>query len=197
MSIELILLAVNINFVAFSRLSGRSGRAGVRAVRADGGGGRGGHRACHPGRLFPQPRHDRGGRRQPDEGLTAACIRRSSFFPSWARSSPGSFGRVIGHARVRARDDGAAVRLGGALLLRLLRRGDPGPCRRSCTSPTGSLRRFQRGLDAARRHADRGDAGGGDRRLLRSCISIPSATWTTIRAARGSSPICRCSPSPC
>ena len=31
----------------------------------------------------------------------------------------------------------------------------------------------------------------------RSCISIPSATCTKTRTGRASSPICRCSPSPC
>ena len=70
MSIELILLAVNINLVAFSRLPERPGRAGFRAVRADRRGGGSGDRACHPGGLFPQPRLDRGRRHQPDEGLS-------------------------------------------------------------------------------------------------------------------------------
>ena len=60
MSIELILLAVNINLVAFSAFPRRSHRPGVRAVRAHRGGGRGRHRACHPRLLLPQPRHHRG-----------------------------------------------------------------------------------------------------------------------------------------
>ena len=52
MSIELMLLAVNINLVAFSSFMGDLVGPGVRAVRADGGGGRGGHRARHRRRLF-------------------------------------------------------------------------------------------------------------------------------------------------
>jgi hypothetical protein len=60
MSIELILLAVNINFVAFLGVPERHARPDFRDVRADGGGRRGGNRPCHPGDLFPQPRHDRG-----------------------------------------------------------------------------------------------------------------------------------------
>ena len=60
MSIELILLAVNINFVAFSAYLRRSGGPGVRAVRADRRRRRSRHRPCHPRRLFPQPRHHRG-----------------------------------------------------------------------------------------------------------------------------------------
>ena len=59
MSIELMLLAVNINFVAFSVVLRRPRRPGLRDVRADRGGGRGGDRPRHPRRLFPQPRHDR------------------------------------------------------------------------------------------------------------------------------------------
>jgi multisubunit Na+/H+ antiporter MnhC subunit len=50
MSIELMLLAVNINLVAFSAYPGRSGGAGLHAVRADRRRGRGGDRACHPRR---------------------------------------------------------------------------------------------------------------------------------------------------
>ena len=70
MSIELILLAVNINLVAFSSFPRRHRRPGLRADRAHGRGGRGGDRACHPRRLFPQPRLDRGRRHQSDEGLS-------------------------------------------------------------------------------------------------------------------------------
>ena len=50
MSIELMLLAVNINFVAFS-LPRRSRRAGVRAVRPDRRRRRGRHRPRHPRHL--------------------------------------------------------------------------------------------------------------------------------------------------
>ena len=87
MSIELILLAVNINLVAFSRLPRRPRRPGVRAAGADRRGGRSRDRACHPRRLFPQPRLDRGRRHQPDEGLSVGCIRRSSSCRCSAPSS--------------------------------------------------------------------------------------------------------------
>jgi multisubunit Na+/H+ antiporter MnhC subunit len=60
MSIELILLSVNINFVAFSTFLGDIVGPGVRAAGADRGGGRGGDRARHSGGVFPQPRLDRG-----------------------------------------------------------------------------------------------------------------------------------------
>ena len=76
MSIELMLLAVNINFVAFSVFLQRPDRSGLRDVRADRRRGRGGDRAGHPRRLFPQPRHDPGRRHQHDEGLSAVAARR-------------------------------------------------------------------------------------------------------------------------
>ena len=60
MSVELILLAVNLNLVAFSAALGRSGRSGDGDVRADRRGGGGGDRACHRRRVFPQSRLDPG-----------------------------------------------------------------------------------------------------------------------------------------
>ena len=53
MAIELILLAVNINLVAFSSYPARGDGADFRHVRADGRGGRGGGRPRHPGHLLP------------------------------------------------------------------------------------------------------------------------------------------------
>jgi NADH-quinone oxidoreductase subunit J len=50
-------------------LHGRHGRAGLRDVRAHRRRGGGGDRARHPRHLFPQPRHDRGRRHQPDAGV--------------------------------------------------------------------------------------------------------------------------------
>ena len=70
MSIELILLAVNINLVAFSTFLGDIVGQVYRADRAHGRGGGSRDRACHPRRLFPQPRLDRGRRHQSDEGLS-------------------------------------------------------------------------------------------------------------------------------
>ena len=60
MSVELILLAVNINFVAFSAYLGDLVGQVFAHVRADRRGGRGRHRPGHSRRLFPQSRHHRG-----------------------------------------------------------------------------------------------------------------------------------------
>jgi hypothetical protein len=79
MSIELMLLAVNINLVAFSTLSAATDGAGLHPVRPDGRRGGGRDRAGHPGLLLPQPRHHRRRRRQRDEGLSAMYSRSSSF----------------------------------------------------------------------------------------------------------------------
>ena len=69
MSIELMLLAVNINLVAFSAfigdLVGQVFALFVLTVAA----GEVGHRSCHRRRLLPQPRLHRRGRHQPDEGV--------------------------------------------------------------------------------------------------------------------------------
>jgi NADH-quinone oxidoreductase subunit K len=73
MSIELMLLAVNINLVAFSAhmgdLVGQVFAMFVLTVAA----AEGRDRSRHPRRLFPQPRLDRRGRHQPDEGLNRSC----------------------------------------------------------------------------------------------------------------------------
>jgi hypothetical protein len=75
MSIELMLLAVNINLVAFSSYLGRSDGAGLHPVRPDRRRRRGRHRPGHPRRVLPQPRNDRRRRRERDEGLkTMATI---------------------------------------------------------------------------------------------------------------------------
>ncbi len=60
MSVELILLSVNINLVAFSAFLGDLTGPGLRALRADGRGGRGGDRSRHSRDLLSQPRHYRG-----------------------------------------------------------------------------------------------------------------------------------------
>ena len=85
MSIELMLLAVNINLVAFSLLPRRPRRAGVRAVHPDGRRGRGRHRARDRRRLLPQPRLDRGRRHQHDEGLRRVMIYSAIVFLPLAR----------------------------------------------------------------------------------------------------------------
>ena len=70
MSIELMLLAVNINLVAFSAFLGDLVGQVFALAGADRRRRRGGDRPCHPRRLFPQPRLDRGRRHQSDEGLS-------------------------------------------------------------------------------------------------------------------------------
>ncbi len=60
MSIELILLAVNINLVAFSTFLGDIVGQVFALLVLDGRGGRSRHRPCRAGGLLPQPRLDRG-----------------------------------------------------------------------------------------------------------------------------------------
>ena len=75
MSIELMLLAVNINLVAFSSfmgdLVGQVFALFVLTVAA----GEAADRARHRGRLLPQPRLDRRRRHQHDEGLRGRTLR--------------------------------------------------------------------------------------------------------------------------
>ena len=52
MAIELMLLAVNMNFVAFSLPGRHAGGPGLRVLHPDGGGGRIGHRPGHLVVLF-------------------------------------------------------------------------------------------------------------------------------------------------
>ena len=70
MSIELMLLSVNINLVAFSSFLGDLVGQVFTLFVLTVAGGRGGHRPCHPRLLLPQPRHHRRGRRQRDERLS-------------------------------------------------------------------------------------------------------------------------------
>ena len=166
MSVELILLSVNLNLVAFSAHAARSDRPDLRPVHPDRRGGGSGDRPRDPGHLFPQPRHDRGRRHQYDEGLNDMYLRNRLSSPS----------RLPDRRPVRPAD-------------RRPRRAKSSP-RRCCSSPAfcpgssssgsasdggpfstpvlGQLDDFGRAqgrLGAARRHADRGDAGGGDHGL--------------------------------
>ena len=125
MSIELMLLAVNINLVAFSSLPGRPRRPGLRAVRADGRRRRGGHRACHRRRLLPQPRLDRGRRHQHDEGLSGdGIVSGQSRAMSGRHVIAGSFGHGCASGRDRRMIYTAIVFLPlvGALIAGLLGR---------------------------------------------------------------------------
>ena len=60
-----------------------------------------------------------------------------------------------------------------------------------------SFRRFRGGLDGAGRHPHGGDAGGGDGRVVAGASLFHRLHGTKTRTGRASSPICRCSPSPC
>ena len=62
MAIELNLLAVNMNFIAFSHYLQDIAGPGVRVLHPDRGCGRVGDRACDPGVPVPQPPHDPCGR---------------------------------------------------------------------------------------------------------------------------------------
>ena len=244
MSIELILLAVNINLVAFSTHPRRPRRPGLRAAGADGGGRGGRDRACHPGRLFPQPRLDRGRRHQSDEGLRGGMYQAIVFLPLLGAILAG----LIALAGARARFPGEGPAPGGDRPCSRpwrARHGTRGQSRRA--SCRGSMRRAGGGLacgrtdhhdaavrsrmilswiafvdvgfghhdarvplftwiavgrsqgrlGAAHRHADRRDAGGGDHGLGARASLFDRLHGTRTRTGRASSPICRCSPSPC
>ena len=97
MSIELILLAVNINFVAFSAylgdLVGQVFALFVLTVAAA-------EAAIGLAILvvyFRNRRHDRGRRRQPDERLTADVFGDRLPARRWARSLPACSAAIIGH----------------------------------------------------------------------------------------------------
>ena len=71
MCIELMLLAVNFNFIAFSRHLGDEARAGVRVLHPDCCGRGSGDRSRDSRRAVPQPAlHQRSGTGH-DEGLTS------------------------------------------------------------------------------------------------------------------------------
>ena len=83
MCIELMLLAVNFNFVAFSRFMGDIERPDIRVFHPDRGGGGGGNRARDPGRAVPRAaqhrrrrsRHAAGLRTARSQGIKAPCSR--------------------------------------------------------------------------------------------------------------------------
>ena len=109
MAIELILLAVNINLVAFSAYLGDLHGAGVRDVRADRRRRRGRDRARHPGHLLPPPRLDRGRRRRPDARLMDISLQLIVFLPLLAAIVAGLGGRVIGNIAAKVVTTGALL----------------------------------------------------------------------------------------
>ena len=140
MAIELILLAVNINLVAFSAFLGDLGRPGVRDVRADRRRRRGRDRPRHPRHLLPSPRLDRGRRRQPDARLMHPVIF-IVFLPLLAAIVAGLGGRVIGKTASKVVTTGALFI--GALLswpIFLSYVGGHGRADRSCRCWSSSSR---------------------------------------------------------
>jgi hypothetical protein len=107
MAIELILLAVNINLVAFSAYLGDLYRPGLRDVRADRRRGRGGDRPRDPRHLLPPPRLDRGRRRQPDARLMTTSLELIVFLPMLAAIVAGLGGRWIGKTAAKVVTTGA------------------------------------------------------------------------------------------
>ena len=101
MCIELMLLAVNFNFVAFSRFLGDPRRPGLRVLHPDGRGGRGGDRARDPRRAVPPaPHHQRRGTRH-HEGLSvdfATTCLLIVLAPLAAAAIAGLGGRFVGRA---------------------------------------------------------------------------------------------------
>ena len=103
MAIELMLLAVNTNFVAFSRYPRRSVRAGIRVLHPDCRRGGICNRPCDPCRAVPQPRDDQRGRTRFAEGLSAMQISKTILLtivlaPLFGAIVAGLFGRRIGRA---------------------------------------------------------------------------------------------------
>ena len=106
MAIELILLAVNINLVAFSAYLGDLDRPGAGDVRADRRRRRSRDRARHPRHLLPPPRLDRGRRRQPDARLMHPVML-IVFLPLLAAIVAGLGGRWIGKTAAKVVTTGA------------------------------------------------------------------------------------------
>ena len=145
----------------------RSRRPGLRAVRADGRGRRSGDRPCHPRRLLPQPRLDRGRRRQHDEGLTGTTMYQAIvFLPLLGFLIAGLFGGSIGAKASEYITSGFLVICRGAVVDRLLhgrlrrRRGlhRAGAALHPVRQPDGRL-------GAPHRHADRRHAGRRQHRV--------------------------------
>ena len=97
MSVELMLLAVNINLVAFSSFLGDLTGPDLRAAHPDRRGGGSGDRPCHRRRLLPQSRLHRRRRHQSDERLRAAGMYSAIvFLPLIGALLAGFFGRWLG-----------------------------------------------------------------------------------------------------
>ncbi len=99
MCIELMLLAVNFNFIALSRFLGDAGRPGVRVLYPDGGSGGIRDRAGHPGGAVPQPQEHRCREPRQHEGMSMESLYLSIVLaPLLAAVIAGLFGRLVGRA---------------------------------------------------------------------------------------------------
>ena len=139
MAIELILLAVNINLVAFSAflgdLTGQVMAMFVLTVAAA-------EAAIGLAILviFFRRRGHRGRRRRPDARLMRSCLSLIVFLPLLAAIIAGLGGRWIGKAAGESRHDRRAVHWRGAQLADLLPTSPATRSRRSCRCSTGSAR---------------------------------------------------------
>ena len=96
MSIELMLLAVNLNLVAFSAFHRRPRRPGFRHHRAHCRRSRSRHRPRHRRRLLPQPRHHRCRRNRSVEGLALKPMYQAIvFLPLIGAIFAGFFGWLV------------------------------------------------------------------------------------------------------
>ena len=102
MCIELMLLAVNFNFVAFSRFLRRHQRSGVRILHLDGRGCGSGDRSGHSGGAVPRAQHHRCGRPRHAAGLKGMGMQgiylTIVLAPLIAAIIAGLVGRAIGRA---------------------------------------------------------------------------------------------------
>ena len=163
MSVELILLSVNLNLVAFSAQSARPDGADLRPVHPHRRGGRSGDRPGDPRHLFPQPRHDRGRRHQHDEGLIDMYLRNCLSSPS--RLPDRRPVRAAARRRARAKSSrrrccSSPAFCPGSIFGMVGFGGAPFTAPVLANWMTSGALKVE--LGPARRHADRGDAGGGD-----------------------------------
>ena len=195
MSIELILLAVNINLVAFSTLPRRPRRPGLRAARAHRRGRRSRDRARHSRRLLPQSRLDRGRRHQPDEGLRTAMYQAIVFLPLLGAIIAGLIAlagavRVPGRRRSRALTTRAArmravrTRRPASSTTRITNDAHAQPAAAGSRPPSSSPRRC-----CSSRWCCRGSRSSRSASAITTCASL-LFTWIALGRPRRSTGRC-------
>ncbi len=102
MCIELMLLAVNFNFIAFSRMLERHAGPGIRVLHSHRSGCGSGHRSRDPRRAVPQHTQYQRRRARQAEGLKGQAWKTSIsaivLAPLIAAAAAGLFGKKIGRA---------------------------------------------------------------------------------------------------